>query len=140
MDRSRFDRDRLVDQAITATGLHDLGEPSWQEGLDRLLDDLVGEARLNDLGVEIVLSEIVGYLTRRLGITAWRKQHPALTTKPITRPIVIIGQPRTGTTILYDLLAQDPQLRAPLSWEVDRPCPPPEPASLPLRGRGIEKR
>lgn len=129
MDRSRFDRDRLVDQAVTATGLHDLGDPSWQEGLDRLLDDLVCEARLHDLGVEIVLSEIVSYLTRRLGITAWRKQHPELTTKPITRPIVIIGQPRTGTTILYDLLAQDPQLRAPLSWEVDRPCPPPEPAS-----------
>jgi hypothetical protein len=43
----------------------------------------------------------------------------------IIRPIVIVGQPRTGTTILYDLLAQDPANRAPLSWEVDRPVPPP---------------
>ena len=38
---------------------------------------------------------------------------------------MIVGQPRTGTTILYDLLAQDPANRAPLSWEVDLPCPPP---------------
>ena len=44
---------------------------------------------------------------------------------PIVRPLVIVGQPRTGTTILYDLLAQDPANRAPLSWEVDLPCPPP---------------
>ena len=32
-----------------------------------------------------------------------------------------------GTTILYDLLAQDPQLRPPLTWEVDEPCPVPRP-------------
>ena len=44
-------------------------------------------------------------------------------------PIVIVGQGRTGTTILYDLLAQDPATRVPLTWEVDRPCPPPETAT-----------
>ena len=43
------------------------------------------------------------------------------------QPIFIVGQPRTGTTILFDLLAQDPELRAPLTWEVDAPCPVPQP-------------
>ncbi len=47
----------------------------------------------------------------------------------IDRPIVIVGQPRTGTTILYDLLALDPELRAPLTWEIDRPVPPPQAAT-----------
>ncbi len=42
---------------------------------------------------------------------------------------MIIGQGRTGTTILHDLLAQDPATRVPLTWEVDRPCPPPETAT-----------
>jgi hypothetical protein len=36
---------------------------------------------------------------------------------------------RTGTTILHELLAQDPVARVPMTWEVDRPCPPPEPAT-----------
>ena len=45
-------------------------------------------------------------------------------------PIVIVGQGRTGTTILYDLLAQDPATRVPLTWEVARPCPPPETATF----------
>ena len=129
MGNYRFDRDTLVADAMSATGLDDFGAPTWEEGLDRLLDDLGHEARLNELGVLIVTSEVVEYLTNRLGITAFRTQHPGVGAKPITRPIVIVGQPRTGTTILYDLLAQDPQLRAPLSWEVDRPLPPPDPAT-----------
>jgi hypothetical protein len=33
---------------------------------------------------------------------------------------------RTGTSILHDLLAQDPMNRVPLTWEVEQPLPPPE--------------
>src|SRR5262249_24058699 len=47
----------------------------------------------------------------------------------IVPPIVIIGQGRTGTTILFDLLAQDPAMRVPRTWEVDKPVPPPETAT-----------
>jgi len=41
------------------------------------------------------------------------------------KPVFIIGFPRTGTTILHDILAQDPANRAPLTWEVMFPSPPP---------------
>lgn len=125
MSTATFDRDRLVTEAMAATGLDDFGEPTWQEGLDRLLDSVATEARLNELGVTIVESEVDAYLRNRLGIVAHRAAHPELGDRPITRPLVIVGQPRTGTTILYDLLAQDPANRAPLTWEVDLPCPPP---------------
>ena len=124
-----FDRERLVDDATAATGFDDFGGPTWQEGLDRLLESLAGEARLNELGVTIVASEVGAYLRTRLGIVAHRAAHPDLGERAITRPLVIVGQPRTGTTILYDLLAQDPANRAPLSWEVDLPCPPPATAT-----------
>ncbi len=129
MGNDLFVMDSLVDAARTATGLEDLGEPSWQDGLGRLLDDLAGPARLNDLGPTIVESEMVGYLSNRMAILDWRRIHPEVAEGRVDRPIVIVGQPRTGTTILYDLLAQDPANRAPLTWEVDRPCPPPETAT-----------
>jgi len=125
MDDGRFDRTRLVEEAVDQVGEEDLGEPSWGEGLDILLDSFRHEARLNDLGVEIVSAELATYLVNRLAINAWRRDHPEVAQGTIERPIVIVGQPRTGTTILYDLLAQDPDLRAPLTWEVDRPVPPP---------------
>jgi len=128
--RGRFDRDRLVEEATAASGHDDLGEPTWQEGLDQVLGSLAEEAHLHELGVEIAAGEVVAYLSNRAAVTAWRRTHPELAGQAIDRPIVIVGQPRTGTTILHDLLAQDPALRAPLSWEVDRPVPPPETATF----------
>ena len=71
--------------------------------------------------------DIVRALTNRLQIVEWRTAAPEVAAGEITRPIFIVGQPRTGTTILFDLLAQDPELRPPLTWEVDNPCPLPQP-------------
>lgn len=121
-----LDKEVLIAGAVTATGFADFGDPSWSEGLDRLLHALIAEARLNELGEQVAAVEITDYLSRRLCITDYRKAHPEITLNNVVPPIVIIGQARTGTTVLYDLLAQDPATRAPLTWEVDRPCPPPE--------------
>lgn len=129
MTNDRFDRDRLVDEATALAGSDDLGDDTWQEGLDVLLDSYANEARLHELGVEIAASGVVEYLANRAGITAWRKDHPEIAQGPVDHPIFIVGQPRTGTTILYDLLALDPELRAPLTWEIDKPLPPPETAT-----------
>jgi hypothetical protein len=127
--KERFELDRLVSDAQASTGLDDLGEPTWREGLERLLPDFLGPAQLHDIGVEVVVADLTTYLTNRLQLVAWRAQHPAVADVRVERPLVIVGQPRTGTTILYDLLAQDPRFRVPRSWEVDKPVPPPEPAT-----------
>ncbi|HEY7946828.1 MAG TPA: sulfotransferase [Acidimicrobiales bacterium] len=129
MAGGRFALDSLVGAAVAQVGEEDFGEPTWQEGLGILLDGLEQEARLSDIGVEIATSGIVDYLATRLALTAWRRDHAEVAEGTVIRPIVIVGQPRTGTTILYDLLAQDPTLRAPLTWEVDKPVPPPETAT-----------
>ena len=124
-----LDTDELVAQAVATAGTDDFGGDSWREGLDRLLDSLRHEARLSELGEQVVAGEVVGYLTSRAGVVAWRRDHPDVAKAEIRPPIVIIGQARTGTTILYDLLAQDPASRTPLTWEVDRPLPPPDSAT-----------
>jgi hypothetical protein len=121
--------ERLVESALGATGLDDFGEPTWQSGLERYVDSLNNDARLHELGEQVVAGEIVDYLSTRLGLLEWRKQHPEVTEADVVPPIVIVGQARTGTTILHDLLAQDPTNRVPLTWEVDRPLPPPETAT-----------
>jgi len=124
----RFQPDRLVEQACELVGSDDFGaDDTWRDGLGRLCEGFVSEARLNDLGVEIAVMDIVRALTSRLQIVKWRNENPAVAAQPITRPIFIVGQPRTGTTILFDLLAQDPALRPPLTWEVDNPFPLPRP-------------
>ena len=124
----RLDLDRNVADAVEATGLSDFGGSTWREGAERLVADLQGPAQLHDIGVETASGDLQGYLQTRLRIVDHRKQHPELG-RPVTRPLVVVGQPRTGTTILFDLLAQDPGFRVPRSWEVDRPFPPPEPGT-----------
>ncbi|HWW54848.1 MAG TPA: sulfotransferase [Acidimicrobiales bacterium] len=126
MTTSILDPDQLVAQACEATGLNDFGEDGWQEGLDRLVAAEREEAALSELGEQIAAGELVMYLSNRLGITDVHRRHPEIGAADVTPPIVIVGQGRTGTTILHDLLAQDPAHRVPLTWEVDRPCPPPE--------------
>lgn len=127
-NRHRFDPDTLIAQACAIADSDDFGEPDgWREDLTRLADGLADEARLNDLGVEIAVMDIVNPLVHRLRIMQWRKDNPAVAATPVERPIFIVGQPRTGTTILFDLLAQDPALRPPLTWEVDAPWPLPQP-------------
>ena len=120
---------QLIEQACDTTGLDDFGTDSWAEGLERLVDSLNAEAKLSELGEAIVSGELAGYLGDRLEIVAHRKAHPEISARDVTPPIVIVGQGRTGTTILHDLLAQDPAVRVPRTWEVDQPCPPPETAT-----------
>src|SRR5437764_908739 len=94
-----LDVDRLVGAAHDATALSDFGAPTWRDGLERLTDSLRTEARLHELGEQIAAGELTDYLSNRLGLVEWRKQHPEIATVDVVPPIVIVGQARTGTTI-----------------------------------------
>ena len=119
----------IIATAEETTGLSDFGGDDWREALDVLTASLRAEAGLTEFGEVVAQADLVGSLTRRLQIVEHRRTHPELADAPIERPIFIVGQVRTGTTILFELLAQDPDARAPLTWEVDAPCPPPEAAT-----------
>ena len=121
--------DQLTDQAEQATGLADFGESSWRDGAERLVSELNDRAALTEIGSAIAGSDVVEYLTSRLRVVDWVTRNPWIADVDIRPPIVVLGLPRTGTTILFDVLAQDPANRVPLTWEVDQPWPPPETAS-----------
>src|SRR6476646_3710174 len=98
---TRLDVDQLVTQACEATGLDDTGGDEWREGLERLIDSWANEARLNEIGEAIVAGEAVDYLSTRLCLNDWRRNHPEVGRADIRPPIFIVGQARTGTTILH---------------------------------------
>ena len=50
---------------------------------------------------------------------------------PVQKPMLIVGFGRTGSTFLHQLLALDPQARAPQMWELTEPSPPPRPEFVP---------
>jgi hypothetical protein len=84
------------------------------------------DARLTLFGRYFAKRQLVELLMHRLQLVDYRSSHPGIADEVIVRPLFILGLPRTGTTLLYGLLAEDPANRAPLSWEIDDPCPPVE--------------
>ena len=125
-----MDVEALIAQACDEAGTDDFGDGAWREGLDQLTAALDAEARLNDTGRAVVPGELTGYLRDRLNVVAATKTAPEVTAADVVPPIVIVGQGRTGTTILHDLLALDPATRVPMTWEVDHPVPAPETATF----------
>jgi len=124
---SDLDFNGLLEEAQTrAGGLTDLGTGPFVEPLKRLVSSLEKDAHLNAIGQIIARERILGHTVNRLQYVNDRKRFPEIQKQKILKPVFIIGMPRTGTTILHDILAQDPANRTPMTWEVMFPSPPPE--------------
>jgi hypothetical protein len=111
-------------------GLTDLGDGPYVEPLGRFVDSLAADGRLNDIGRLIANERAVLHTVNRLHYVDDRARFPEIAAQQIVRPVFIIGMPRTGTTILHDILARDPANRAPMTWEVMFPSPPPQTATF----------
>lgn len=117
--------DDLLDVARAEVGLEDFGEPTFRDGLERLVRALREEACLNAAGEFTLRTLIIRMLKNRLEIEDWYRRHPEIDAEPIERPLIGLGLPRTGSTALSFLLAEDPAARSLRTWESGEPCPPP---------------
>lgn len=124
-----MDVNGLVDEACQRAGSEDFGADTWQEGLGVLVQALHTDARLNDMGVAAMRDQIVGNLANRLKVEQWYAKHPEIDEQEITAPLFGLGLPRTGSTALSYLLAQDRSRRSLRVWEAGDPTPPPETAT-----------
>ena len=119
------DLDGVVGAAVAQTGLEDFGDDSFREGLEVLLTSLRDEARLNARGEGYIYGRIVAALSQRLQVEDWYRRRPEIDDVDIEAPLIGLGLPRTGSTALSVLLAQDPAIRYLRRWESSQPCPPP---------------
>ena len=119
--------DSILNQASDdAGGLTDFGQLPFKGPLAKVLASLEEEARLNEIGRYIARDRMVMHSRNRLLYKADRERHPEISEEKIVKPVFIIGLPRTGTTILHDILGQDPNSRVPMTWECMFPSPPPQ--------------
>lgn len=119
-----LEAEKFIASACKKTGLDDFGDSGFREGLTVLLQSLQEDAKLNTMGRILANTQINNLLVNRLKMIEFQKKHPEIAQQKIIKPLFIVGLPRTGTTILQSLLAQDPACRSPLSWETAQPCPP----------------
>jgi len=119
-----LDSKSLFARARYRTGLEDFGEPPIERPLEVLVNSLEQEANLHPLGRFLMRVRLQSQLETRLRlVNEWRTRPERIAESPVRRPIFITGMPRSGSSFLHELLAEDPENRAPRVWEVMFPVP-----------------
>ncbi|WP_420466065.1 sulfotransferase family protein [Panacagrimonas sp.] len=118
----------LLVAARALAGLDDFGDPHFMTGLQVLIDGFNREARLSAMGEQLAFGGVLNMLVNRLRYVRDVKEHPEILDEQITRPVIILGLPRTGTTKLLRILATDPQSQAMIYWRMLNPAPFPDEA------------
>src|SRR6266850_3817114 len=126
VDLPSLDPDAIARAACRRAGLDDFGDPGWREGLEVLCLALELEGNLSTFGRIAMRGLVTSALETRLRLIDWAARHPEVREEKIERPWVVVGLPRTGTTLLSLLLALDPEVRPLLHWESASPVPPPD--------------
>lgn len=121
----------LTEESILAAArrqakLSDFGDEGFHAALGQLARSCQEDARLNPFGRLLIGNRLVSLAVNRLKMQDDLKRHPEILSERIRRPLFITGLPRTGTTLLYYLLSQDPASRPLLFWESYWPSPPPQ--------------
>ncbi len=103
----------------------DLGDPDWQDRFEALVA-AVDASPMHVVGRLMTRQELLRSLRSRLLLTATIDASPEITAQPVSAPVVIAGPARSGTSILFELLALHPDLRAPTAAEGLHPVPLPD--------------
>ena len=113
---------QILSNAKKITGLSSLGNPLFIEGFETLIKSINEEADLNEIGIQAQQHRLTGLLTNLLLIDEAIKKNNEILKEKIISPVVIVGLPRTGSTMTHRLLAADPNHTAMLWWEGRNPA------------------
>jgi hypothetical protein len=122
-DRLHFDDILLL--AERESGAYGLADEELI-GLARgLVDRFNARGPYTDQQVAAMQRQVLRMLAGRLKLLLDRRRYPGIAEERIERPVFIIGFPRSGTTLLHALLAEDPDVLKIQSWNLLSPSPPP---------------
>lgn len=119
----RIDAAALISEACRQTKLENWGDGQFLEDYKVLIGAFERNTALSLLGRLAIRQELLRSLINRLRHVELIKQHPEILDVPIQHPLFILGLPRTGTTLLHKLFAQDDHMRVPPFWQLLSPFP-----------------
>ena len=131
----KADADFILRKAMKRSGVNTIFDDSFIDPLNLLIKNVNEQTNFKLSGQLLFRGFLIHRVSNRLQIDAALDANPEILKQPVERPIVIAALPRTGTTLLHRLFAQDSALRVPLFWEMQYPCPPPN-----IEASGIDPR
>ncbi|MFN3458545.1 MAG: sulfotransferase, partial [Novosphingobium sp.] len=121
----RFDRETLLAAARTRTGLSDFGDTWFFEPMDRYIEAANAQSKLTEAGFGGQTEAIVKGLAARLRMVEDIRRHPEILDEQVEVAAIILGLPRTGSTIFHRLLASAPGMTAIRWYEAQNYAPLP---------------
>ncbi|WP_298287402.1 sulfotransferase [Novosphingobium sp.] len=120
-----FDRETLLAAARERTGLSDFGDTWFFEPMDQYIAAANAEGKLTEAGFGGQTESILKGLASRLRMVEDIKQHPEILDEQVEVAAIILGLPRTGSTIFHRLLASAPGMTAIRWYEAQNYAPLP---------------
>jgi hypothetical protein len=121
-----LDADSLIKTAVANTGLTNFGSDDWRVPFDLYCQGMDDHAELTLMGRIMTRSDLLMLLEGRLRIEDAYRLHPEIEAEEIVAPLLIIGQGRSGTSAMLNLLAEDPHNAIEYTWQCLFPGLPPE--------------
>ena len=132
-------QDELIEEARRRTGLTEFDSDSFVEPLSLLVQGVKLRGRDNPAYRERLREQYIRLLCNRLKIADYLRQHEEIAEVPLDVPVIVMGMPRTGTTLVSHLLDCDPRWRSLLNWEAVDSVPPPTSKTLRTDPRCVER-
>jgi Sulfotransferase family len=117
--------ENLIELSERESGAFGLADDALRDRFRQLVDWINARGPYSADQLERMRYQLTRLLTHRLQIALDRRRFPDIAREEITRPIFVVGLPRSGTTLLHSMLAEDPEAHAPRAWHVHTPSPPP---------------
>lgn len=125
MSTVEFNAEAMIEEAKSQTGFDDFGELAFREGLEKLIETYDTHIK-DEAGRQRSRDRVVMLLATRLRCENAFKTIPEIAEQTIEAPIFVTGLPRSGTSALLNMLAQAPENRGLLQWEIHFPEPWPD--------------
>ena len=113
--------DNLLDLSAHAPEQIELERFGIDVAFHALMRSLKDEAKLSAFGSIVTRWDIAQRVANLRRLRDEERRSPEIVEEPIAEPIVITGLPRSGTTFLQNLLAEDPENQVLRCWEVIYP-------------------
>ncbi|MEE8310641.1 MAG: sulfotransferase [Candidatus Binatia bacterium] len=124
IERVDLSSDAIVERAVRGMSPDACERIVFRDALDALCRSMCAETKMNLVGRISAREDTARLLRTQIRIQEALERFPEIRETPLPRPIYVIGWPRTGTTILHNLLARDPAHRALLYYEGFDPAAP----------------
>lgn len=112
-----------------------------RECLELFCDGIDQNPHISTVGRILLKTIYIAHLKNRTAVIAHYDANADFIEKngSYTKPLIVTGFPRTGTTLLHRLLAEDPQSRSPFTFEMEQALPPLKTGDAPERDPRIRK-